>query len=89
MQINLAQKSRQLVKEMLARIGYRIERIPQAELDSFLTDHIGQEVVSRMGEIAAIDKGLQILLSLKYKELLYRNLPLPDWSLAKTSYVMY
>ncbi|MDQ6675550.1 MAG: hypothetical protein M3069_33280 [Chloroflexota bacterium] len=41
----------------------------------------------KIDEIAAIDKEMQILLSLKYKELLYRHLPLP--SLAEAQFRSY
>ena len=77
MRTSLAQKGKRLVKGMLARIGYRIERIPSRAGE--FPDHSGQDATSRIGEIAAVDKGLQILLSLKYKELLHHKLPLPSF----------
>ncbi len=48
-------------------------------LNRIITDSAEQQTFKRLDEIGAVDKGMQILLSLKYKEMLRNGDPLPSF----------
>lgn len=75
------------------QIASRVSQILAAENSNH---HVGaayaepvldMEERKKVDEIAAVDKGVQILLSLKYRELVYQHLPLP--SLADVQFRSY
>src|SRR5258708_27308547 len=74
---------RQRVETIASSVAERIELETRTKLMEYIASSHAEEVLDKeqrkkIDEIASIGKGIQILLSLKYKEILHKHLPLPS-----------
>jgi len=64
---------------MILRLRNRVKNQLKALLQATGSKILGLQLIKKVDEITAVNKGIQIIMSLKYQELLRQNSPLPKF----------